>query len=371
MQKISVKTIYLIFVISIGLVVLGAGSTFAMFTASSKIDNPISFSAGMKSESDTLETIEVTVLPGEVKSVNVNVNNSNTYGLNYIMWYINEGYNIDFGLKRTDSGSYQNVIDAGSTHAYEVSIRNNSSDTISVIIGVSSSRDSVVLGDEMVMIPQSEMPDYVSPLSDFEYVIGSFDELDDPSALPDDVILLTNYIGSSSKVGVPATYTVDGVTYNTALWSSSDDFSSGVFLSNTLIKNVYINDAVKIYYTDRDLYENYAYGLFADCTNLEYVSNIPSSVTDMYNTFFGCTSLVSAPTIPASVTSMSNTFRNCTSLTGDVNILSENITSVDNIFTGTSKAITVNVPNNTCSTYTKLNALTTSNGMPSNVTLKA
>ena len=45
MQKISVKTIYLILVISIGLVGLGVGSTFAMFTASSKIDNPISFTA--------------------------------------------------------------------------------------------------------------------------------------------------------------------------------------------------------------------------------------------------------------------------------------------------------------------------------------
>lgn len=42
--KISMKTIYLILVITIGLVGLGIGSTLAVFTASAEISNPISFS---------------------------------------------------------------------------------------------------------------------------------------------------------------------------------------------------------------------------------------------------------------------------------------------------------------------------------------
>ena len=42
--KISMKTIYLILVISIGLIGLGVGSTYAVFTASAEISNPISFS---------------------------------------------------------------------------------------------------------------------------------------------------------------------------------------------------------------------------------------------------------------------------------------------------------------------------------------
>ena len=39
--KISMKTIYLILVITIGLVGLGIGSTLAVFTASAEISNPM------------------------------------------------------------------------------------------------------------------------------------------------------------------------------------------------------------------------------------------------------------------------------------------------------------------------------------------
>ena len=154
MQKISVKTIYLILVISIGLVGLGVGSTFAMFTASSKIDNPISFTAGIFGESDVIETVEVTVPAGETKATNLHVTNSN---LNYVMWYIDEGLDIELGSKRTDSGTYQTTIDAGEEHKYEVSIRNNSSSSVTVVIGVSSGTGSVTLSSDMKMVPQSEL----------------------------------------------------------------------------------------------------------------------------------------------------------------------------------------------------------------------
>ena len=157
MQKISVKTIYLILVISIGLVGLGVGSTFAMFTASSKIDNPISFTAGIFGESDVIETVEVTVPAGETKATNLHVTNSTNSNLNYVMWYIDEGLDIELGSKRTDSGTYQTTIDAGEEHQYEVSIRNNSSSSVTVVIGVSSGTGSVTLSSDMKMVPQSEL----------------------------------------------------------------------------------------------------------------------------------------------------------------------------------------------------------------------
>ena len=157
MQKISVKTIYLILVISIGLVGLGVGSTFAMFTASSKIDNPISFTAGIFGESDVIETVEVTVPAGETKATNLHVTNSTNSNLNYVMWYIDEGLDIELGSKRTDSGTYQTTIDAGEEHKYEVSIRNNSSSSVTVVIGVSSGTGSVTLSSDMKMVPQSEL----------------------------------------------------------------------------------------------------------------------------------------------------------------------------------------------------------------------
>ena len=157
MQKISVKTIYLILVISIGLVGLGVGSTFAMFTASSKIDNPISFTAGIFGESDVIETVEVTVPAGETKATNLHVTNSTNSNLNYVMWYIDEGLDIELGSKRTDSGTYQTTIGAGEEHQYEVSIRNNSNSDVTVVIGVSSGTGSVTLSSDMKMVPQSEL----------------------------------------------------------------------------------------------------------------------------------------------------------------------------------------------------------------------
>lgn len=172
MQKISVKTIYLILVISIGLVGLGVGSTFAMFTASSKIDNPISFTAGIFGESDVMETVEITVSAGETKATNLHVTNSTNSNLNYVMWYIDEGLDIELGSKRTDSGTYQTTIGAGEEHQYEVSIRNNSNSDVTVVIGVSSGTGSVTLSSDMKMVPQSELIDLNTPLSDFDYILG-------------------------------------------------------------------------------------------------------------------------------------------------------------------------------------------------------
>lgn len=164
MQKISVKTIYLILVISIGLVGLGVGSTFAMFTASSKIDNPISFTAGIFGESDVIETVEVTVPAGETKATNLHVTNSTNSNLNYVMWYIDEGLDIELGSKRTDSGTYQTTIGAGEEHQYEVSIRNNSNSDVTVVIGVSSDTGSVTLSSDMKMVPQNQLLTKISKI---------------------------------------------------------------------------------------------------------------------------------------------------------------------------------------------------------------
>ena len=107
---------------------------------------------------------------------------------------------------------------------------------------------------------------------------------------------------------------------------------------------------------------------FSGCTSLVDAPTIPSSVTSMYYTFYGCKSLVDAPTIPSSVTNMYSTFQGCTNLTGIVRINSSRVSNATNIFTGTTKSITVQVPSGS-TTYTKMNALTTTTGKPSNVTL--
>ena len=61
MKKISIKTFYLIAVISIGLIGLAVGSTYAMFTTSAEINNPITISSNLISNDDVMETFEVEV----------------------------------------------------------------------------------------------------------------------------------------------------------------------------------------------------------------------------------------------------------------------------------------------------------------------
>lgn len=347
MQKISVKTIYLILVISIGLVGLGVGSTFAMFTASSKIDNPISFTAGIFGESDVIETVEVTVPAGETKATNLHVTNSTNSNLNYVMWYIDEGLDIELGSKRTDSGTYQTTIGAGEEHQYEVSIRNNSNSDVTVVIGFSSGTGSVTLSSDMKMVPQSELIDLNTPLSDFDYILGGGtykNESDMSYSIPSGYVYLIDYKGSSTDVTIPATYTVNGTKYNTVVLSADmDEASVGVFTDNKTITSVSINENVKLVNFSLVTATDYsADNLFGDCTNLTTISSLPNNISSAYAMFI-----------------------NCTNLTGTIEIKAENISTFYRSFENTSKSINVILPKSGTTTY---NSFMSYSERPSNVT---
>lgn len=347
MQKISVKTIYLILVISIGLVGLGVGSTFAMFTASSKIDNPISFTAGIFGESDVMETVEVTVPAGETKATNLHVTNSTNSNLNYVMWYIDEGLDIELGSKRTDSGTYQTTIGAGEEHQYEVSIRNNSNSDVTVVIGISSGTGSVTLSSDMKMVPQSELIDLNTPLSDFDYILGGGtyeNESDMSYSIPSGYVYLIDYKGSSTDVTIPATYTVNGTKYNTVVLSADmDEASVGVFTDNKTITSVSINENVKLVNFSIGTATDYsADNLFGDCTNLTTISSLPNNISSAYGMF-----------------------TNCTNLTGTIEIKAENISTFFRSFENTSKSINVILPKSGTTTY---NSFMSYSQRPSNVT---
>lgn len=347
MQKISVKTIYLILVISIGLVGLGVGSTFAMFTASSKIDNPISFTAGIFGESDVIETVEVTVPAGETKATNLHVTNSTNSNLNYVMWYIDEGLDIELGSKRTDSGTYQTTIGAGEEHQYEVSIRNNSNSDVTVVIGVSSGTGSVTLNSDMKMVPQSELIDLNTPLSDFDYILGGGtynNESDMSYSIPSGYVYLIDYKGSSTDVTIPATYTVSGTKYNTVVLSADmDEASVGVFTGNKTITSVSINENVKLVnFSVGTATEGSADSMFSDCTNLTTISSLPNNISRAYGMF-----------------------SNCTNLTGTIEIKAENISTFSRSFENTSKSINVILPKSGTTTY---NSFMSYSERPSNVT---
>ena len=87
MKKINIKTIYLVAVISIGLICLAIGSTYAMFTTSAEINNPITISSNLTSNNDVMETFEVEVKSKEFITKTIIVNSGNNTNINYGMRY--------------------------------------------------------------------------------------------------------------------------------------------------------------------------------------------------------------------------------------------------------------------------------------------
>lgn len=256
-----------------------------------------------------------------------------------------------------------------------------------------------------------------TPISDFDYYIGSYDSPGGAVTIPNDEVFLTKYNGSSPVVNIPSTYTINGNEYKTVLYafaSTSVSASKSVFRDNTVITNVNFADGVKFVINSTNgstLIYNRMYYTFFGCSNLRSavnlpdeithfyftfqnstsltsVSNIPSSLIYMYHAFYNCSSLIdeaiipdsvtnlnatfsnctslsSAPVIPSLVTDMRYTFDTCTSLKGTVRVNSSNVSNVASAFAYTVNNITLEVPTGS-TTYTKFNG-----NVPNNVTLVA
>ena len=158
-EKISVKTLYLLGIITIGLIGLGLGSTYAMFTASAEIDNPISISTNLNSEEDIIETIEVTVDSNTTKEIPITINNSSTSTLNYAVWYTSSNDSIKVGtnLSNSDSSSPTGTITSNTTKKVYVQLKNTTSSTITITLGVSSNTTNVIISNSMTLVPNKEL----------------------------------------------------------------------------------------------------------------------------------------------------------------------------------------------------------------------
>ena len=159
MKKIKVKTLYLIAIVVGGLIGLGIGSTYAMFTTSIEIDNPISLSTTLTSESDVIETFDVEVAAGGNKEIPLTINNTSNTKLNYSVWYITSASDIEMGTKlsNSDSSPSSSTIASGETKKVYIQIKNNSTSSTTVTLGVSSSTSNVVLSSSMTMVPNAEL----------------------------------------------------------------------------------------------------------------------------------------------------------------------------------------------------------------------
>lgn len=164
-KRISVKTLYLIAVITIGLVVLGVGSTYAVFTAKVTIDNPVYLASSLNYTSDLIETVDVTISAGETEYIILDISNDYSTSLNYVIWYIDEGLDLDFGVNKDQTVESLcpnfttcNGFASGNAASIGIYIRNNSASLVNVTVGVSSSSGNVVLANNMEIIPNQDLP---------------------------------------------------------------------------------------------------------------------------------------------------------------------------------------------------------------------
>lgn len=160
--KISMKTIYLILVITIGLVGLGIGSTLAVFTASAEISNPISFSSNLSYNGDIFDTVEVTIGPNATRTTNVSIfNDEQIDGVKYAVWYIYEGNSNDISFVRNQESDIDpSGTDIGQGGTLSMDIKNNTSNTITITIGVTTSKEDIVLPSYMKVITLATVVKY-------------------------------------------------------------------------------------------------------------------------------------------------------------------------------------------------------------------
>ena len=187
MRKVKVRTLYLIAIIVGGLVGLATKSTYAMFTASAEIDNPICMSTNLTTEEETIETMEVVVTAGKKKTVPVTINNISTNTVGYSVWYTSPSDKVKIGIKlsNSDSSNSTGTISSNGSKKVYVQIINNSSSSVTITLGVISNKTS----NDMTLIPNTEL--------DFS-------------------VNLVTYIKNLYTNATKTTTTVNSVTYNLA-----------------------------------------------------------------------------------------------------------------------------------------------------------
>jgi len=231
--KIQLKNLYLIAVIAIGLIGLGVGSTFAMFTAQASIDNPIVLSSNLSTTNTLAETIEVTVPAGEDKYVDLVISNTSAESLNYSAWYITSSNNIVVG-STSSNNSYGPVgtLPTATNFTLTVGLRNSGSSSATVTLGVSPSNSNVILPSGATEVPASELPQVLTVA---EYITNLYTEANKSTAtvnsitysLASSVGLMRDQFGSSSSESNTGNLRYYGADPNNYVWLG-DTYTSDV-----------------------------------------------------------------------------------------------------------------------------------------------
>ena len=158
MTKFKIKETYLLMLIVIGLVSLGIYTTYALFTASTTINDVVGISTALDVGKGLTEYEIVTVNPSETKLIELNIVNSYSSTIYYGAWYqIIKGNSsdIDIGLytEKNSNPSSGSLATNGSINLL-AGVTNNGDTTITIYIGAKGSiNNELNLGDNKVLLP--------------------------------------------------------------------------------------------------------------------------------------------------------------------------------------------------------------------------
>ncbi len=158
MSKFKIRESYLLLLIVLGLVSLGIYTTYALFTASTSINDVVGITATLDIGKSLTEYEVVTVQPNETKLIELNVVNSYNGNIYYGAWYqIVKGNsdNIQIGLyTERNSNPGSGSLSSSSNINLLVGITNDNSTSVTLYIGVKGSlTNELNLGNNKILIP--------------------------------------------------------------------------------------------------------------------------------------------------------------------------------------------------------------------------
>ena len=158
MTKFKIKETYLLMLIVVGLVSLGIYTTYAMFTASTTLNDVVGITTALDVGKGLTEYEVVTVNSGETKLIELNIVNSYSSSIYYGAWYqIVQGNSsdIDIGLytEKNSNPSSGSLATNGSINLL-VGVTNNGTSSITVYIGAKGSlTNELNLGNNKTLLP--------------------------------------------------------------------------------------------------------------------------------------------------------------------------------------------------------------------------
>ena len=160
MSKFKIRESYLLLLIVLGLVSLGIYTTYALFTASTTINDVVGITATLDIGKSLTEYEVITVQPNETKLIELNVVNSYNDNIYYGAWYQliqGDSNNIQIGTyTEKNPNSSSGVLSSNTSIKLLVGITNDNTTGIVLYLGVKGSlTNDLNLGDNKILLPNN------------------------------------------------------------------------------------------------------------------------------------------------------------------------------------------------------------------------